>query len=582
MSPLRIAPWPLEADDLASFFARVESGVEFRLAFEELLCDLSLAKAEHLMLITRQGRAGWIPLLRTNAGRALVIGNAFSGAGPGLAQAGWEVVLRDDCQQRLAFALARAKDLGLELQTELSQGERHLPHGDESFDLIVRDGKEGAETRELARLARGEVVLIADNRYAYKRSVGVHGEFKVRAPLEYLRSLFSSDGQSLTDYAKELKRAGLVGLRPHSLYPHSADFTFCVSLSDQGPSLPIGPKERTNKLKILGQKLGLFPLLTPSYALISHKPKARLLRPLAERLLCKALNLESGQSPPLEHLVATRGNNALLLSGGTDPLALHLPLERRQQTQVKRHLSTLSLLREEFPTVPVPRPRGLLSIDGMWCAAEERLSGWTAGQICGDHQKVSRMLSDASLHLAALVTRPAQAFSELDYEELIGERVRRVALKARDAETKAALREMGARAREQLVGTSFPLVRSHGDLRSKHVQVDHQGNVLGYLDWGATEERDLPLFDLLHLIINERKQEGQLEAGEAWRLFLNEREGNLREYERAALEDYSQRLGLSEEFRSAIEGLYPLFVADAAEKNWDYSRPRWLRRQFGL
>jgi len=25
-----------------------------------------------------------------------------------------------------------------------------------------------------------------------------------------------------------------------------------------------------------------------------------------------------------------------------------------------------------------------------------------------------------------------------------------------------------------------------------------------------------------------------------------------------------------------------VFVAAMAEKNWDYSRPRWLHRQFGL
>ena len=581
MSQLHIPPWPLEPDDLAQFFQRIEAGVEFRLSFEELLCELSLEKAEHLMLMTRQGRAAWIPLLRTPTGRALVLGNAFSGAGPGLAQAGWSVSLRDDCPERLAFARARAADLGLELQTELSQGERQLPHAEESFDLVLIDGAVDTEMSEVSRVARGEVVLIADNRYAYKRSVGVHGEFEVRSPFEYLRSLFSSEGKSLADYSRQLKRAGLVGLRPHSLYPHSADFTFCVSLSPEGPSLPIGPKERANKLKILGKKLGLFPLLTPSFALISHKPRAQLLPPLAERLLCEALGTDDEQAPSLEHLVATRGNNALLLSVGKRPLALHMPLERRQRSQVELHLDTLRSLREDFPALPVPRPLGTLRIEEVWCAAEERLGGWTAGQICGDHQKISRMLKDVSLHFAELVTRPAQSFTELDFEHLVAERVRRVAIKAPDAETKAALLEMEELAREQLVGACFPLVRSHGDLRSKHVQVDQEGNVLGYLDWGATEERDLPLFDLLHLIINERKQEDQLNAGEAWRAFCKRGEDR-REHEQTAIETYCTRLDLPEQLQRAIEALYPLFVADAAEKNWDYSRPRWVRRQFGL
>ena len=511
----------------------------------------------------------------------MVLGNGLSGAGLGLAQAGWAVCLRDDNPERLAFARARAADHGLELETELSQGERQLPHADESFDLVLNEGDFGAGASELARVARGEVVLIADNRYGYKRSSGVHGEFQVRSPLEYLQSLFKRGGKSLSDYSRELTEAGLIGIRPHSLYPHSADFTFCVSLTSDGPKLPIGPKERANKLKILGERLGLFPLLTPSFALISHKPRAKLLRPLADRLLQEAVETEDGQAPPLEHLVATRGNNALLLSAGSRPLALHMPLEIRQQVQVKRHLATLTALSEEFPALPVPRPIRELHFGEAWCAVEERLGGWTAGQICGDQRRVSRMLKDVAEHFAGLITRPAQEFTEADFERLIGERVRRVSMKAPDKETRSALMEMEVLAREQLIGARFPLMRSHGDLRSKHVQVDQDGGVLGYLDWGATEERDLPLFDLLHLIINERKQEAQSTIGDAWRDYCAGSAAP-REHERAAIDEYSDRLELSTEVQRGIEAIYPLFVADAAEKNWDYSRPRWVLRQFGL
>ena len=39
---------------------------------------------------------------------------------------------------------------------------------------------------------------------------------------------------------------------------------------------------------------------------------------------------------------------------------------------------------------------------------------------------------------------------------------------------------------------------------------------------------------------------------------------------------------LDEDTARAIEGLYPVLVAAMAEKNWDYSRPRWLHRQFGI
>ena len=159
--------------------------------------------------------------------------------------------------------------------------------------------------------------------------------------------------------------------------------------------------------------------------------------------------------------------------------------------------------------------------------------------------------------------------------------MRRVVEKATEPGTIAALREMEWRAREALVGEVFPLVRAHGDLRSKHVQVDHDGRVLGYLDWGSTEEMDLPLFDLLHLLVHERKQEAGLTPGEAWRLLEDDRSA-LRPYEREVLDSYSDALGLLPGVVKAIEGLYPLLVADVAEKNWDYSRPRWVHRLFGI
>jgi len=56
----------------------------------------------------------------------------------------------------------------------------------------------------------------------------------------------------------------------------------------------------------------------------------------------------------------------------------------------------------------------------------------------------------------------------------------------------------------------------------------------------------------------------------------------LRGYEKECLEKYCALVGLEPEVARAIEGMYPVLVAAMAEKNWDYSRPRWLQRQFGL
>jgi hypothetical protein len=50
----------------------------------------------------------------------------------------------------------------------------------------------------------------------------------------------------------------------------------------------------------------------------------------------------------------------------------------------------------------------------------------------------------------------------------------------------------------------------------------------------------------------------------------------------AALDDYARRTELDETCRRAIEQIYPVLVAAMAEGHWDFSRPRWLRRQFGV
>jgi aminoglycoside phosphotransferase (APT) family kinase protein len=139
---------------------------------------------------------------------------------------------------------------------------------------------------------------------------------------------------------------------------------------------------------------------------------------------------------------------------------------------------------------------------------------------------------------------------------------------------------MREEAGELLIGKHLPRVLYHGDLRSKHVQVHSDGRVLGYLDWGTSELDDLPYADLLHLVVHARKQADDLRAAAAWAL-VRDGEG-LAEHERAALARYAERTGLEPNVCRALERIYPVLVAAVAERNWDFSRPRWVHRQFDL
>ena len=71
-----------------------------------------------------------------------------------------------------------------------------------------------------------------------------------------------------------------------------------------------------------------------------------------------------------------------------------------------------------------------------------------------------------------------------------------------------------------------------------------------------------------------------MKVGDAWRLALDRR--NLRDDEVEALTGYARAVGIDEDACRALEALYPVLVGAMAEASWEYSRPRWLHRHFGI
>lgn len=274
--------------------------------------------------------------------------------------------------------------------------------------------------------------------------------------------------------------------------------------------------------------------------------------------------------------------SSVIEPGGPGHWCLHIPFSPAQRGQVEAHFRHLQLLRARFPSVPAPEPLFAGEIEGLYVTCERRLAGLGAPQFTGDRRVATRMFADAASHFSELVLEPAREFSTADFERYVAPKFALVRGFAEVPGTLAAIDELELRMRSALVGNRFPLVLHHADLRSKHVQVEGpSGRVLGYLDWGSSESPGLPYFDLLHLIVHERKQEAQLSAGAAWHAVCDTG-AKLRDHERDALELYSERLGLDAGFRAALAAAYPVLVGAMAEANWDYSRPRWLHQQFGL
>jgi aminoglycoside phosphotransferase (APT) family kinase protein len=581
--PANRAPgWPADAESLGRALTRLAAGLHWRAALEELLVELEPEAADRLMQLSREGRGAWIPLLAARGGRALLIGNALSGTSVALGRLGFTVVVLDHDALRLGLALARGAALAPGMTQAVRAARERLPFADGSFDLVVAEDGAAEALDELRRVARGELALVVQNRLAYKSNDLRRGRFEVPSPWRFLARALRPDGGERT-LAGWRRRTG-DGARAFALYPHSDEFSHVVGLDGAGPRLYVGPKERGNPLKVLADRAGLFGVLTPSFLLLSRAGDAR---PRIAAALDELSQRTGEGAVRVAHWIATRGLSAVLLTeprdgspGERGRWCVHVPLEPSQDLQIAAHVRTLALVRREHPGVPVPEPLFEGRAAGLYLSCERRLGGLGAPQLSGDRSARARLLGDAARHLALLARGEPEPCDELAFERLLGRRFALVASHARVASTLAALERMRAAARAALLGTRFPRVLMHHDLRGKHVAVEPDGRVLGYLDWGTADPEGLPLFDLFHLVVHERKQALGLTAGEAWRQVREHQ--RLEDDEQAALDGYARALALDPAYVACLGAIYPVLVAAMAETHWNYSRPRWLHREFGL
>ncbi|MFT7671299.1 MAG: aminoglycoside phosphotransferase (APT) family kinase protein [Planctomycetota bacterium] len=593
------APAPLELGALLPYIARLESGEDFKEVFEALLLDLPLPIADHLGLIMREGRGSWLPLLRSSAGRVLFVGSALSGTVHVLAAIGFKPHIYEVSEERMRFEVFRCEALtGVTCEWTLADDSERLPFEDDEFDVVIQESGAPAhpdgwshDFKELRRVCSGELIVTANNRMGYKRSLGKRGQFAVPSPLRFAREVLRSPGgeRTLIGYRRELSFKECAQPSAFSLYPVSADFTHVVAIDAPTPRLHIGPKERDNRLKIIGHKLGLFPWLTPSFAIISSKQDLHnKCEPRLQRIV-KELAERTGEAlPQIDELIASRGNCIVLQTRAASGdlrqeqgrWCVHIALSPHKHVQVERHYRVIEKLWQREASVPVPEPLYFGTIEGLTLSCERRMSGFAAPQLSGNSACMRRLLDDTAQHFANLVCDAPRTVDEQLFHELFDWRFEIVSSHAGRLETQKNLQKMRAEVREMIIGEKLPLVLQHADLRNKHVQVDGEGKALAYLDWGSSRDNDVPYFDLLQLIVHEHKQAHGGYIGEAWKQVLLE--NRCQDWERQALDAYAKAIGLSPQVARALELCFPVFVAAMAESNWDYSRPRWVHHSFGI
>lgn len=591
-SPLE--PRPLRSGSLDPFFAAMAAGSGYRAAFEQLLLSLDELDNQRLMQLVREARGAWHPLLHELRGAALFLGNAFSGTITALANNGFDVTVLDSSPERVRFAVRRAAENSPGRVRGVVAGDAtRLPFDDASFALVVQeDGLPGANGMhahgidEVLRVAADECVLTADNRLAYKKNLGRRGEFVRLSPGAWLASAAHPrrGERLLRSYRRMLAKDGWDAAEAFALYPHSFDWSHAVALDEDRPRLTIGPNERRNKLKLLGHALGLFPWFAPSFAIHARRSATRPRR--LDRILDALARTTGEPRPRVETLVATRGQSAVIHTSipgrdADDPRGrwtLHLPLCPKNEPQLELHVRSLHHARQRYPALPVPEPLHGGRIEGLWLSCERRLPHHAMPQWGRDRAAIEAACLDAARHLAGVVARRLERYDASEHARLVRRPAAIVARHAAVDSTRRWLAEAEARAFELLRDRPLPLVLNHGDLRGKHVQTTPEGRVLGFLDWGTTEFEGLPLFDLLHLLVHERKQHTGRTAAACWRAIQDP--AGREPHEARAIASYGAAIGLHAEAEQALCLLYPMLVAATAELHWDYSRPRWLHTQF--
>ncbi len=568
-------------------------GASFRARLERRLLELPEGESDALMMLGKESRGAWALLLERGGGRALVCGNALSGTSVALATLGFEVWLVDRCAERLRFAAARARSLVPNTTHCVVAGrDARLPFVDGSFGVVALEGGlPSAETgwgfdlEELRRLATHELLVVADNRLGYKRSTGRRGRF-LQSPARLLREVATpSRGERALTPTRRLVKGSFGSSAAFALYPHGLEFSHVVALDRARPRLTIGPRERRNRLKMLGARLGLFRWLTPTFAIHARRPTATGPTRI-ERILTRLAEETGEPCPEGDMLIATRSNDALgqtALPGreGSDPAGrwtIHVPLQPAKRRMVEVHHRWL--LQLFGGTLPVPEPLFSGEIEGVRVAVERRVGGWNGTDLTGDLQRTAVLIRDAGERLSSLL-EPAPVRMDVGcWRRMLDRRFRRVYRLVPGDSTRARLRSLGEELREWVLSEPVRLAVYHADLRSKHVQVSESGALTAVLDWGASEARFLPLADLLQLIVHQRKQESGDRFGDAWRTVRSR--AAWRDYESDAIDGYAAEAGLDGHAVDLLLRTYPLVVAGMAERNWDYSRPDWIVRQFGL
>lgn len=419
---------------------------------------------------------------------------------------------------------------------------------------IVRSARDGGSLLSLEYLLKGAHAVLAPDGFAYIGMRNRHSYLRLR---DGWRN--AADRRSLT--ADAGKRAlAAAGFRAIASYPLLLEGTRVAEMIPRGGyRSATGAFAFSEKFKQIALSRWGAPHFASGYGLVAHKDDAprqsaldRLLNghavfglpiPPGRHELKRYLVLNWGKVILSIGQVSTRyGEYVVILTREEQPT-----LRRRREAKVLRALAARPLSLGKY----IPRFLGEFAVDGANCFVMREFPGVSIDQPVPWLGELTAQAADfiGRFHSE---TRCAATIDEAAYSRLFGELFR--SARAQNAPVAPELASLERAVRAAVMGMELPVVWVHGDYKIENLIFDDTTReLLGVIDWELSDERGLPLLDLLYLLIYNRKRRESVDLLSAL--------GSLvlrgpKEEERGVFARYAGRVPVSASAQNVLQAMF--------------------------
>lgn len=507
----------------------------------------------HIINQLNESSAGWKFLLDipNNNGSALVIGDELGIKGINLSRSLKSVVLLDQNVKRLIFSENAARQFGrTNISSVTGNLDCSLPFHNDIFSNVIitpiisylSGDIQTFLIYEVCRILKqdGSLFLIAENKFNYLR---------VKALLKGKKSYYLKASRSAKGYESLLKKCGFTNINRYIINP---EYNMARKI------IPFSGKKEYRGVRCSNWKFRAKynRFLAPHFGfrvLRSSENKSFIDNALSH--ITNNIYLMDCMNLFIEKYFLTPKGNCIIIFSDRDSFnigfIMKIPItplaEKHDSSNYKtlRNIHEDNSISQEIKSM-IPKPIYLGNHNGQMFFVEGKKLSKSFGAITNNSNVVEHIIEHATTFITKLHKQTVRntIFTEDKFDNMIGTKLEQLKafcgphLKIRLEKTKAYLAD-------GLIGEVIPLVRGHGDYSVANIIVDEPSfTINGIIDWDLSEEKYLPLVDVLNLIESKYNVfQGRELGSTVCDVFLADQLSN---HSRYLIAYYLQELGLSQ------------------------------------